>query len=140
MWIRFSHADRCNKYNTPIHSHCIILLCVLSDIIALSSISPTDVLPTTSWENTTPVPYTVFSVNVGTESADVEKAFDFVAEFRERHFIVACHMDCVKEVFRQVCRMNEWNISFNVINWHSVIYQNNIKVQMLYWELNKTGP
>ena len=63
----------------------------------------TDVLPPTSWENVTPVPYSVFSVNVGQESADVEKAFDLVAEHRERHFIIACHMDCVKEVFHQVC-------------------------------------
>ena len=68
-------------------------------------------LPPTSWENGTPVSYSVFSVNVGTESADVEEAFDMVAEHRERHFIITCHMDCVKEVFRQVCSMNEWNMN-----------------------------
>ena len=56
-----------------------------------------------SLENGAPVSYSVFTVNVGQESADVEKAFDLVAEFREIHFIIACHLDCLKEVFRQVC-------------------------------------
>ena len=78
-------------------------------------IPTTDVLPPTSLEDGVPVPYSVFSVNVGQESTDVEEAFDLVAELRERHFIIACHMNCVKEVFRQVYSTTEWNISLEPI-------------------------
>ena len=50
-----------------------------------------------------PVSYTTFVINDGREADNVEEAFDLVAEFRERRFIVACQMECILEVFRQVC-------------------------------------
>ena len=49
--------------------------------------------------------YSIFPITFGQEAADIEEVFDLVAEFRERHFIIACEMNCVREVFHQVIRI-----------------------------------
>ena len=54
-----------------------------------------------------PATYSIFPVKVGQEARDIEEAFDLVAEFRERHFIIACAMNCSKEVFNQVIRITD---------------------------------
>ena len=56
-----------------------------------------------------PVSYTTFVIDDGREAETVEEAFDLVVEFRERRFIVACQMECILEVFRQVCMSLESN-------------------------------
>ena len=63
----------------------------------------TDVLPLPRRVTGKPATYSIFTINVGQEAANIEEAFDLVAEFRERHFIIACEMNCVREVFHQVC-------------------------------------
>ena len=59
-------------------------------------------LPLNSHVDGIPAKYSIFTVKIGQEAADIELAFDFEAEFCEKHFIVACDMTCVKEVFHQV--------------------------------------
>ena len=68
-----------------------------------------DELPQCLRANVQPVSYTTFVVDEGREADNVEEAFDLVAEFRERRFSVACQMDCILEVFRQVCMSLESN-------------------------------
>ena len=58
--------------------------------------------------------YTTFVIDVGREADSVEEAFDFVDEFRERHFIVACQMECIMEVFRQVCMRRYYHASLGL--------------------------
>ena len=71
-------------------------------IIGIGSLS-TDELPQSPRADVQPVTYTTFVVDEGREAETVEDAFDFVAVYRERRFIVACQMECIMEVFRQVC-------------------------------------
>ena len=52
-----------------------------------------------------PTSYSIFPITFGEEAANIEEVFDLLAEFRERHFIVACEMNCVREVFHQVIRI-----------------------------------
>ena len=52
-----------------------------------------------------PATYSIFPIIVGQEARDIEDAFDLVAEFRERHFIIACEINCIREVFDQVIRI-----------------------------------
>ncbi|KAI0232931.1 hypothetical protein LSAT2_016792 [Lamellibrachia satsuma] len=63
---------------------------------------PKDVLPQSSPLDGRPATYSVFSIHTGQEAANIEEAFDLVAEFRERHFIILCEMNCIKEVFHQL--------------------------------------
>ena len=121
-----------------IYRHCIILVRGYNRYLFLNS---TDVLPPTNWENGAPVPYSVFSVNVGQESADVEEAFDMVAEFRERHFIIACHMDCVKEVFRQVyistCHVGTHRVRSNSVSTWLVFHRHRERNFAAYFNITK---
>ena len=64
-------------------------------------------LPKYDREGGRPALYSIFPVNVGQEARNIEEAFDLVAEFRERHFIIACEMNCIKEVFDQVIRITD---------------------------------
>ena len=59
-------------------------------------------LPLHSGVGGIPAKYSIFTVKSGQEAADIERAFDFEAEFCEKHFIIACDTNCVKEVFHQV--------------------------------------
>ena len=65
----------------------------------------TDVLPKYNRAGGRLATYSIFPILVGQEARDVEDAFDLVAEFRERHFIIACEMSCIREVFHQVIRI-----------------------------------
>ena len=76
--------------------------------IGIESLS-SDELPQCLRANVQPVSYTTFVIDEGREAETVEDAFDLVAEFRERRFIVACEMECILEVFRQVCMSLESN-------------------------------
>ncbi|KAK2169681.1 hypothetical protein NP493_1182g00009 [Ridgeia piscesae] len=71
------------------------------DVVILTDGASDDVLPKYDRVGGRPATYSIFPVKVGQEARDIEEAFDLVAEFRERHFIIACAMNCSKEVFNQ---------------------------------------
>ena len=77
--------------------------------ISIGSLA-TDEMPQSIGADVQPVTYTTFVVDEGREAESVEEAFDFVAEYRERRFIVACQMECIMEVFRQVCVRRYYDI------------------------------
>ena len=79
------------------------------DLIGIESLS-TDELPQSPRADVQPVTYTTFVVEEGREAETVGEAFDFVAEYRERRFIVSCQMECIMEVFRQVCVRRYYDI------------------------------
>ena len=58
-----------------------------------------------SWMKGKPKSYSIFTITIGQEAANIEEVFDLVGEFRERHFIIACEMKCVREVLHQVIRI-----------------------------------
>ncbi|KAK2172269.1 hypothetical protein NP493_975g02012 [Ridgeia piscesae] len=70
-------------------------------VVILTDGASDDVLPLPRRVIGKPATYSIFTINVGQEAANIEEALDLVAEFRERHFIIACEMNCVREVFHQ---------------------------------------
>ncbi|KAI0224546.1 hypothetical protein LSAT2_024454 [Lamellibrachia satsuma] len=72
------------------------------DIVILTDGESDDILPQYSQLDDRLATYSMFSIHNGQEAANIEEAFDLVAEFRERHFIISCEMNCIKEVFHQL--------------------------------------